>query len=299
MKPSPAELLGTEAAPHGAWHLTEHRPLDLYDRRRKLAFDDAPPEGGARRIAARLLQARHAHWALEEQLLAADAVLGEARGSWQRYLELPRESAVDKRVAEVYRLLRIVRIASAHAQGRAEWRDGLLHLACSFERCALALTITEVGLELLASFVAAHLEHLGSPYPPAWVERLLSQYFTDIVGEVRRFADEDRVLYQFQPRPFFNRHFRYDCENPRVRVDDTHVAFDYSAAHEPAALFPIDFFAFVDDRLHIVPAEALTARRLPLAELPRWQARCTDGRLPANLRGRFARERMVIGQPMT
>ena len=42
-----------------------------------------------------------------------------------------------------------------------------------------------------------YLDSFRQPYSEAYVEAMLLQYFLDIVAETRKFADGDRVLYEF------------------------------------------------------------------------------------------------------
>jgi hypothetical protein len=120
------------------------------------------------------------------------------------------------------------------------------------------------------------------------------------VAEIHKFADEDRILYQFHHPAFFNRHFRYDCDNPHWLAEPEYFEFQINTVHKNAILYPIDFYVMYDEQLHIVPVEALRDRRLPKDQLPAWRARCRDGAsLPSHFRRRFVRELMVVGQPMT
>lgn len=277
--------------------LPEHRQIELYTKRKKLVFQDPEP---AQPLPADLLGVLVAHQLLEQALLAADDGLMDGVPSWQRYLALPRRTATDKLVAEVYRILRIVRIAAGHAHGHIEFDDGLVRVACVFQRCSLSLNITPVGLALLQSFVRVWLDAPRQPYGEAYVEALLGQYFADIVLEVRKFADEDRVLYQFHQRLYFNRHQRLDCDNPKFSVRDGRIRFEIGALYADPARYPIDFFVAVHDRLHIVPVEALDDGALAEADLPRWQTRTPfETALPASFCARFGREVMVVGLPMT
>jgi hypothetical protein len=148
--------------------------------------------------------------------------------------------------------------------------------------------------------VAYYFEASTLPYSETYTEWMLDQYFLDIIGEVKRFADEDRVLYQFHHRGFFNRHFRYDCDSPTVSMGTEYCEFKLNRAQSDTKAFPFDFYIIVNDHLHIVPVEALSKDRLPVDKLPLWRARSPEGvHLPASFRGRFVRERMVQGHPMT
>ena len=129
---------------------------------------------------------------------------------------------------------------------------------------------------------------------------MLSQYFFDISGELKRYFDEDRVLYQFRRTGRFNRHSRFDCDNPKTEVEGDFLRIEISPLYRDASLYPIDFFIVFRDVLHIIPVEALTDGALPLAEMDKWRARTPDGvTLPAGFRQRFGRETAAINQPMT
>jgi len=282
------------------WQVPEYRQIELYTKRKKLAFRDESAAPGIGENRPEVFGPLNALMLLETHLDSADPELFEGKDSWAKYLALPRQSATEKLVAEVYRSLRIFRIAATHAQGRLEARDGLIRAACNFKRCALALNITPAGLNLLESFVFCYLDSFSQPYGEAYVEALLTQYFTDIVGEIHKFADEDRVLYQFRPKfAWFNRHFRLDCDNPRYSVDADAFQFEIGAPYADPVRYPIDFFLPLDEGLHIIPVEALKDGRLAASELPRWRARSGNDELPAHFRMRFGRELMVVGLPMT
>jgi hypothetical protein len=119
----------------------EYRQIELYSKKRK-----SPPVAEARPDTvdgqAELRALSLAFQRLDDHFFAADPLLGEGRSSWQRYLELPRRHTVDRIAAELYRILRICRIAALHQSAHREWRDGLLRLSCTFNRCALSLNLT-------------------------------------------------------------------------------------------------------------------------------------------------------------
>lgn len=278
--------------------LPEYRQIELYTKKKKLLF--APDQPRDRRLDG-LADAQLAFFLLERHFAAQDEQLLEGLNSWERYLSLPRRNTLDKVAAELYRILRLIHIAGTHAAARLEVRDGLLRLSCDFKRCAHDLNITPVGLRLLGAAVRLYLEAGSQPYSEAYQEALLLQYFFDIVGEIRKFADEDRVLYQFHRRyPHFSRNFRFDCDNPKLSQDADSWTFEISPQYRDPVRYPIDFYVLHDSVLHIIPVEALQERRISTAELPRWLARTgPDGALPADFAMRFSREDMVVGLPMT
>lgn len=278
--------------------LPEYRQIELYSKKKTLAFAEEQPVRDKAAVEA-VARCCLSFSLLETALDAADPAL-EGKAGWQKYLSLPRATLSAKLVAETYRILRVLRTVAIHPAGHLEIEDGVIKLNGAINQVALSLEISAVGLTLLDSTVAYALDAPNQPYPDAYVEAMLVQYFSDIVGEIRRFADEDRVLYQFRRIFQFSRHFRFDCDNPRFTLDGERCRFDLGERYGSATCYPIDFFVVIDDALHIIPVEALDDFALPLVELPRWRARLADGRtLPAHFRFRFGREAVVVGQPMT
>jgi hypothetical protein len=281
--------------------LPEYRQIELYSKKKKLRFaPDIPGNAEQDFLSALLADTQWAFFLLDNAFSTRDPLLFEGQTSWARYLALPRKTTLDRIIAELYRILRICHIAARHPKARREMREGLIRISCEFNQCALALNLTPAGIGLLCGAVCLWLDADGQPYSDAYHEALLTQYFADLVEEIRKFSDEDRVLYQFRPKiPWFNRHFRLDCDNPRCARENGFWRIDIGAKYQHPARYPIDFYLPLDDALYIIPAEALNDGALPETELPRWRAKLMDGALPAGFSLRFSREEMVVGQPMT
>lgn len=289
-------VAGLRGMASGRLRRPEYRQIELYTKKKSLAFADpevpspATPAVAGAMWAALLLDA-----ALDARYPEVDGLTG-----WRKYQALPRKTPTQKVVAELFRMLRIVRAVAVHPQGHLDFEDGIIRLNGAVERVALSLELTPVGLSLLESAVAYVLDAEAQPYPDAYVDAVMLQFLADIVAEVKRFADNDRILYQYNPPFFFNRHFRFDCDNPKTALAGERLTFDVGAIHRDPVRTPIDFFTVFDGILHIIPVEALTDFALPLGELPRWRARTPDGvTLPASFRQRFGREVNVPGIPMT
>ncbi|NTV12061.1 MAG: hypothetical protein HGA47_15015 [Zoogloea sp.] len=291
------ELLEDYSAHFGArWSLPEYRQIELYTKKKRLAFG----AGGEAQPALRGALSSGVAFMLLEAHFESNDPQQHGRPSWERYLALPKKSTCDKLVAELYRILRVLRIALVERNAQIAIEDGLIRTSCTFKRCAQSLTLTEAGLALLESAVFHYLDSPRQPYSEAYLEAMLLQYYADIVAEIKRFADEDRVLYQYRQPFAFNRHFRFDCDNPRFHLGDDELVIEIGAMYRDAARYPIDFYIVLDDALHIIPVEVLVDGCLPLAELPKWAARVEGGiELPPHFRMRFGRETMVVGLPMT
>ncbi|QGM47880.1 hypothetical protein H2LOC_000345 [Methylocystis heyeri] len=277
--------------------MPEYRQIELYTKRKALDFlDPIPPDDAPLdRIAA---VARAA--LLFEATLAGLYPTQHQLTAWARCKELPKSNQSEKILAELHRILRIVRKIAFHPQGHVDMRDGVICLNGAIDMVALSLEITRAGLDLLESMVAYWFSARISVYPDAYVGRMLSEFFFDTVAEIKRFSDEDRILYQFRRSSPFNRYFRFDCDNPKIILESDRVNFEIGERYRDAARYPIDFYVLLDDRLHIIPVEALQNGAIRKDELPNWRARTSDGTsLPASFRTRFAREKIIVGQPMT
>jgi hypothetical protein len=277
----------------GRLALPEYRQIELYSKKKKLHYLDeaaAPPVTGT-------LRSLLAYTLLEAHLESRDLAL-EGKNGWDKYLALPRQTTTEKLVAEVFRILRVLRTVFISPVGHLTIEHGLIKCSVTHNRCSLAVTLSRHGLTLLESVVVYYLESFRQPYSEAYVETMLMQYYTDIVGEINKFSDEDRVLYQFRQKITINRQLRLDCDSPKYKVYGEKIILEVGELYRDAARYPIDFFFTRDDLLYIVPAEALRGMAMDLSELGRWRAR-TGQALPAEFRERFGREPNVVGQPMT
>jgi hypothetical protein len=277
--------------------LPEYRQVELYTKRKALSFEDAalPDDVPMERIAASVRAAL-----VFEAALAGVHPTQHPLTAWARCKEMPKTTQTEKVLAELHRITRTLRKIAFHSHGHVDLRDGIICLGGAIDGVALTLEITAAGLDLIETMAAYWFSAKNSIYPEAYVEWLFSEMFCDLVGEIKRFSDEDRILYQFRRRPPFNRHFRFDCDNPKATFEADHVRFEIGERFSDPARYAIDFYVVFSDVLHIIPVEALKDGRIPRPDLPKWEARTPDAlSLPAAFRTRFAREKIVVGQPMT
>lgn len=278
--------------------LPEHRQIELYSKKIRLDVAKAPAIDPA--LMADLAPALAAFLALDAHV-ARSMPAGIPADSWGRYRHLASGDYTARIVGEVYRILRVLREVLVHDARAAAWRDdGIVAVEGIVGKEVMALHATPAGLRLLASAVAYYLDAATGPYPAIYVESMMACYYGDIVNEVRKFTDDRRSLYQFRAKCRLNRHFRFDCNNPKAALDDTSVTFDIGAFYADAGLYPIDFFLVLSGVLYIVPSEALLDRALPRADLDLWRARLAEGAsLPASFADRFAYEPVIVNQPMS
>jgi hypothetical protein len=270
--------------------LPEHRQIELYSKRKALEIDAPAPDATPYGLLADAVRA----FQTLETLLA-----GEPRPSWDFYTALPREALGDKLAAQLYRILRVAKLVLFHPGGQVACEDGLVKITGVVGPTVMALELAPQGLALLGSAVAFWALNQSSPYPTAYVEALLGEYYEDIVTSIKRYSDEGRSLYQFRRARPFCRHFRLDCDNPKWSFEGDRLVIEIGARFRDPARFPIDFFLVIDGALHIVPVEALDEAAIARAELPKWRARLGEGQpLPAEFAARFAHPQIPINQPM-
>lgn len=277
--------------------LPEHRQIELYSKRTALTV--ATPDGSAAVPRGEIAGVCRAFCAFGVVLRRPGAAAGDV-ASWAFCRSLPRKTSFERLLAELYRVLRLTFVVATDPAGRVGFRDGVFDFDGIVDRTVLAMRITPAGLRLAESAIAYFLEVRRQSYPAAYAEAMLTEYYLELLDEIRSFSDENRGLYQLRRQFPFNRHIRLDCDNPKVRVRDGMLEVEIGAARRDPARFPIDFFVVFDGALHIVPVEALADGGLPLADLPTWRARGGDpSRLPAEFEARFAHELVAVNQPMT
>ncbi len=290
-------LTGSTYGSHRRLSLPEYRQIELYTKRKALVFAADEPQQD---LITDELRGVFSAFLVLDSYVQSQTPDSDGKTTWQRCAGMPRGTMSERVVAELYRILRVAWSVAFTPQGRVTIDDGIIWFNGTVHKLALQLAITPIGLQLLESATAYYLESLRQPYPEAYVAAMLSQYFFDISGELKRYFDEDRVLYQFRRTSRFNRHARFDCDNPKTEVEGEFLRVEISPLYRDATLYPIDFFIVFRDVLHIIPVEALTDGALPFADLDKWRARTPDGiTLPASFRQRFGRETAAINQPMT
>ncbi len=265
-----ALLEGFQRAWGSGWSLPELRSIEMYTRKKRMT----PPTAAIPLSFPELAGALHALHVLETALAAQSVSVTDETPSWQRYGQLPRRTLTERLTAEAFRLLRVVRITLEHPAGQFYANDSeVFHFKCLDPRYPVSMGITPAGLRLLQSFVFFYLDAVDRPWGEGYVEAMLSAYYTDIMGELRGFEDEDREIYQFRPTLHINRHLRLVCANPRFSVADRYCHIELGPVHQDSVRFPVDFYLRIADFHYIVPVEALTDNAIALTELARWKTR--------------------------
>ena len=138
------------------------------------------------------------------------------------------------------------------------------------------------------------------PIPRAYVEALLAEYFDDIVGEIKRYSDEGRSLYQFR---------RAEAVLPpfpaRLRQSEVELSTATRSSSRSARAIAIPRAArSTSSSSSTARCTSFRSRRWTRAasrraDLPKWRARLGDGaRCRPSSAPASAIRRTPINQPM-
>ena len=179
-----AIVLDVVTGPRSQLSLPEHRQIELYSKRKALSFAATDVADGI--PVTEIAGVCRAFVALD----AALAGPGTAGGgtSWERCRNLPRFSATQRLLGELYRVARLVWVVASDARGRISYCDGLIDFDAIVAPSVLAAKITPAGLRLLESAIVYYLTSRLEPYPGAYVEAMLTEYYLDLLGEVRSYS---------------------------------------------------------------------------------------------------------------
>jgi len=241
----------------------EYRQVEMYTAPdvRPMIARLAPQEMTVQHLG-RLLPHINGPWMtlhlLESAMILNGHISMSGQQSWANYLAIPRRTRAEKVIAESYRLLRIIRIALLHPLGFVKGNEKVIELTCHSNAYPVMVKITPCGLRLLQSLVNFYLnEYRLERIGPGYLDEMLVAYFSDLVEELYGFEDEDHVLCQFRSLTDFNRHYRFDCLNPRYFYTKTHCVIELSPQYSEQS-FPIDFHICQNEHSYLIPMEALT-----------------------------------------
>ena len=82
---------------------------------------------------------------------------------------------------------------------------GLLRFFGAIDGTVLALNISPAERRCWNWSWRYYLGSFSQPYSAAYVEAMVLRYYADIVGEIKRFSDEGRSLFQFREQLRLNR----------------------------------------------------------------------------------------------
>lgn len=256
--------------------LPEQRKVELYSNALEVKlYAEAPGEPAGPWSVPEIMDAFCAFQMLDAQLEAERPELNglSLRG---RFKALKPADRVESIVAQTYRVLKVIRRAAAAPGARFKIGERVVQVNYVENPFSFGLHITFTGLELLAALVATHLDMRRSPYPRAYEEALLTQYYEDAADQVRFLSDEDGNLVHFRRTLEFNRSCRQQCGNAHFTLGPERLEIDIPERFRDAARQPIDYFLCVEGVFHIIPGEALRDCGLAREELPRWAAREPD-----------------------
>lgn len=256
--------------------LPECRKIELYTNSPEVRIYDPDPEG------------RVNQWSIPqvmdalEAFMLLDACLECGRPGWmgmalrERLNALVPRSRTERLVAQVYRILKIIRRSVSAVDARLASMEHVFQINYIEHPFAFSLHISFEGLELLSGFVALYMNFRRSPHPESYVEAALSQHYEDILAEVRYLSDEDGSVLHFRKPFYFNRHFRFRCCTARFRFGPEHLEIDMGERFLDKGRFPLDFYLMIEGDFYIIPCEVMDDGKIARDALPQWKVRRPD-----------------------
>jgi hypothetical protein len=194
------------------------------------------------------------------------------KSSREKYLFLPKSNRTERIVAEIYRILRVYNMACVDKVGKISYEQNRICINLIINCKVYSYRIFKPGLDLLTSAVIYYLSSFEKLDPLAYIEAVLSSYYIDINDQIRDFHDEDDDVLVFRPKFAINRHFRYASGNATLLYNEGFLEFKIDDFHKNSTVFPIDFYFTFDQKLYIIPVEALCDGKIHVSELPDWKA---------------------------
>jgi hypothetical protein len=199
--------------------------------------------------------------------------------SYEKYKALPKNNRMEKLFSEVYRILRVYHMAFIHENGIIERESSMLwHVDMVTNPTVYSFRITDIGLNLLTSFVSYYFYSVNSIEPIPYIEAILSSMYGDIIDQIVDFHDEDADLRLFHSPLYLNRHFRYANGNATFAQEDGVLYFEKDVIYNDCGRFPIDFYFYYGNDLYIVPNEVMDSNKISINDISKWKARVDKGR---------------------
>ena len=257
----------------GASSLPRERKIELYSNSSQVKLyndkssQDSPWQRPEVAAALAAFAALETHFELLNPKLAG-------LGARERFLELAPKCRVERLAAQVFRILKIVRLGATAPGNRLKCEERVFQINYIGEPFSFGLRITLAGLDLLSGFTAAYLSGPLRPHSEAYQELLLNQYYEDIIAEIRYLSDEDGNVLHFRKTHDFSREFRYLCGGAKYLLQPQRIEIEIGERFADKARYPIDFFLQVEGEFYIVPCEVLgEGARLERGELLKWRIR--------------------------
>ena len=256
--------------------LPECRKIELYTNSLEVKlFDPEPAPEPNHWDIPQVMEALNAFMLLDAHLEAGKPELA-GLGLRERFKALNPATRTQRLTAQVYRILKVLRRGVSAPGVRLKSSERVFQVNYTEKPFAFGLRVTFSGLELLTGFVALLLDFERQPHAEAYVEAMLSQYYEDIIAEVRYLSDEDGSVLHFRKKFAFNRHFRFQCCTARFELGPTSLTIDIGERFNDKLAYPLDFYLLIEGEFHIVPCEALSNGVMAREELAAWKARQPD-----------------------
>jgi hypothetical protein len=256
----------------GTYHLPEYQPIKFYSDGVNSGISIPNDRDICNVKYSDLMDSTTAFLLLDAHFRSLDPGL-EDLNYVRRYIALKKTTRLEKLVAQVYRILNIYHQATVYAPDKMDHTDELVRTNYVHRKIAYGLIITKTGLTLCDSFVLYYLNSFSMPYSENYVEAMLTSYYSDIVGQIKKMFDEEGGEQLFRPKYDFSRRYRYYCPNARYDIGEGSMSFEIEERYSDSRIYPIDFLVSLTDGDYIIPVEALVDLKISLEDLHLWKVR--------------------------
>jgi len=195
----------------------------------------------------------------------------EGKSFRRRYDSLPSSNDYEIIFKEIYRIMRVLRNAIVHARSRiSRTNDDLAIDYLDRRRKSTKLNMGALAVQLVFSLVVHYTKVPNTPY----VTAILRSYYDDVLAGVDCFSDDLPGALRKISHGLRLRRIRYRVQNPSYQIDEGRrelAVSRFELFDNELILRGVDYSVDIQDKLHIIPDEALNdVGAISLEEAAKW-----------------------------
>ncbi|AST97677.1 hypothetical protein [Shouchella clausii] len=192
-----------------------------------------------------------------------------------RYRNLPSSNDQEIILKECYRILKLLRNASAHNKNSISYNDEFVCVSYQFGGKDYKLKIKKYGLELIYSCLLKIYLDFDKMLPNEYRTGLARTYYDDILENISLFSDDEdtNLMSISQENLRIKRNVRYRIKKPEIEelneLNGLRIITTYASNEEIMARD--EFLIEYKNKAYLVPAEVLdNDNKIQISELKKW-----------------------------